>query len=340
MFPFFIKGINMKLKLFCIILVFVVVLTNFKSRASDEYIAAISVGRVFYESPYKYLTGASRFYNKSGINTIMFTCRDEQSKQVVDIKKIIERTGKNVIFFVDSYSVSETAKIAKLMEEEGIYWMSWLAKAKNVSVTDYKYWVSHTSFDFEGDSEKVSEELANAMGGKGNIVAIAGPRLMKIHNGKIDGLIKVIQDYPGLNLVKTIASDGSIDTSYELIENILESNPDITGVWTALDNIALGVIECIKAKGLEGKIKVVSVGGNLELFEAIKNNKITAAVYYDNTDDIVEGLLLVNDIKNGNKKIGQLSNAERELETTSLIVNSKNVDDVINDYITNEISNN
>ncbi len=339
MFPFFVIGINMRYNSFCIILVMLTLLINFKSSASEEYIAAISVGRVFYESPYKYLTGASRFFEKSGVNTIMFTCRDEHSKQVVDIENIIERTGKNVIFFVDSYSALETTNIAKLLEEKGIYWMSWLAKAKDISVADYKYWVSHTSFDFRGDSENVSKELANAMGGKGNLVAIAGPRLRRIHNGKIDGLLKVVQDYPGLNLVKTVSSDGSIDTSYELIENILESNSDITGVWTALDNIALGVIECIKAKGLEGKIKVVSAGGNLELFEAIKNNKITAAVYYDNIDDIVDGLTLVNEIKIGNKKISKLSGVEREHKIAGVIVNNENVDVVIKDYINNEISN-
>ena len=60
------------------------------------------------------------------------------------------------------------------------------------------------------------------------------------------------------------------------MENILQSNPDIKGVFAHNDEMALGALEAIEASGKD--IKVVGFDATDDAQKAVKEGKLAATV--------------------------------------------------------------
>src|SRR6266851_2140635 len=68
------------------------------------------------------------------------------------------------------------------------------------------------------------------------------------------------------------------DDGLNVMQNILTAHPDITGVFAQNDEMALGAVQAIKAKGLTGKVFVVGVDGIDDAIAAIKAGDMVATV--------------------------------------------------------------
>ena len=68
------------------------------------------------------------------------------------------------------------------------------------------------------------------------------------------------------------------DDGLNVMQNILTAHPDITGVFAQNDDMALGAVQAIKAKGLSGKVFVVGVDGIDDAVAAIKAGDMFATV--------------------------------------------------------------
>jgi ribose transport system substrate-binding protein len=61
-------------------------------------------------------------------------------------------------------------------------------------------------------------------------------------------------------------------------QNILTANPDITGIFAQNDEMALGAVQAIKARGLSGKVFVVGVDGVPDALDAIKSGDMYGSI--------------------------------------------------------------
>ena len=60
--------------------------------------------------------------------------------------------------------------------------------------------------------------------------------------------------------------------------DIMTANQDLSAFFVANDDMGLGVAQAIANKGKTGQVKVISVDGNKEAFEAVKAGGIDAVV--------------------------------------------------------------
>ena len=60
--------------------------------------------------------------------------------------------------------------------------------------------------------------------------------------------------------------------------DLMTANPDLAGFFVANDDMGLGVAQAIANAGKTGKVKVISVDGNKDAFEAVKSGGIDAVV--------------------------------------------------------------
>ena len=65
------------------------------------------------------------------------------------------------------------------------------------------------------------------------------------------------------------------------MEDILRTNPKVSAVFYALDQMALGALQTLAARHLTGKIKLVGFDGALEATEAIIGKQMYATVAQD-----------------------------------------------------------
>jgi len=112
------------------------------------------------------------------------------------------------------------------------------------------------------------EYLAWRLKGKGKIVVLDWPAL-DICRERSDAAIKVFDAFPGMEVV---AVEHAVTRSMglEKMENILQANPELDGVYAINDGGGLGAYYAIKAAGRSGEILIAAVDGEPPAVELIK----------------------------------------------------------------------
>lgn len=300
--------------------------------AAADFTAAVAVGYVGEKSLGKFIEGGRMFAERTGVNTVVITCDGDYSKQFESIRALVSRTEGDIIFLVNACDTVQLQRIAELMESERIYWVSWLIKDKSVDISSYKYWVGHIAYDLAAEGEYITHELLNSIGKSGSIAALLGPGLMLEHDGKIGGLLRVLPQYPEVKLKESILTDGSRESGYSEMEKIIGKYPEVTGVWAALDTIALGVIDCLKVHNLLHKIKVVCIGGNIEIMQYILDSAVVATVFDDIPEEVVAGLFRAYEMRNNTISHEELDAAGWVIAARLLMVNRNNIREIMDRY--------
>lgn len=87
---------------------------------------------------------------------------------------------------------------------------------------------------------------------------------------RIQGFMSVIQQYPQIRIVSTQNAQGNRTDGLNVMENILQAQPQIDAVFAINDPSALGALSAIETAGREKEMFIVSVDGAKEAMEAIK----------------------------------------------------------------------
>lgn len=97
---------------------------------------------------------------------------------------------------------------------------------------------------------EATKYICEKMGGKGNFVFIEGDPTHEVAQLRKEGCMKALEEYPDVKLVASQAAYWTHEGGLTVMENALQANPDIAGVFCANDDAALGAIEACKAKGV------------------------------------------------------------------------------------------
>ena len=158
-----------------------------------------------------------------------------------------------------------------------------------INVTDHM--AGGTIVSFVGiDDYKVGratgEALMKALGGKGNVVIIEGVKGSLSNQDRTRGLTDVTKSYPNVKLLATQAGNFQRLNALQVMENLMQSFPQIDGVMAANDAMAIGAIEALDAANR--KAIVVGINGTKEAVDAVKAGKLLAS---GQADPFMQGCL-------------------------------------------------
>ena len=113
---------------------------------------------------------------------------------------------------------------------------------------------------------KSCKYLSDALGGKGEVAILDGIPVVPILQ-RVEGCKAALDENKGIKLVDT--QNGRQDRSVALgvVENMIQSHPDLAGVFSVNDGGAMGALSAIQGSGKD--IKLVSVDGAPEAVDAI-----------------------------------------------------------------------
>ena len=114
------------------------------------------------------------------------------------------------------------------------------------------------------------------MGEKGNFVELVGKESDTNAGIRSKGYYDVIDDYPDLKMVSRQSANWSQPEAYSKMEPILQANPNIKGVISGNDTMALGAEAALKAAGRNDVI-VVGFDGSNDVRDSIKQGGIKAS---------------------------------------------------------------
>jgi ribose transport system substrate-binding protein len=116
---------------------------------------------------------------------------------------------------------------------------------------------SHIASDNVQGGRLVGEYLAAQLKGRGNVAILDQPTVTSVID-RVKGFREAIAGYPGIHIVAAPAVErGLRDVAKNKMDNLLQSHPDLAGVFGSNDDCALGALASVRAAG---RSNIVIVG--------------------------------------------------------------------------------
>lgn len=176
------------------------------------------------------------------------------------------------------------------------------------------------------------QQWVESIGETGNYVELLGNPSDNNAATRSNGYETVLSQYDGLKKVGSQVANWDRTQGHDKMQSLLQANPDIVGVISGNDEMALGAIAALKEAGKLGQVKVGGFDGSPDAVAAIKAGELQytvlqpVAVYSRKAVEQAD-----NFIKTG--KTG--ADSEKQLFDCALIT-MDNVDDYIGPFTLKE----
>ena len=217
-----------------------------------------------------------------GVELTMLSADQDAATQISQIEQCVSE-GYDAILFepVDPDGLGYAAKAAA---DEGVIVINIIS-----ACTDWEdYGIAALSCgDNVTAGETEMKEVAELIGGKGNIAILTGPSGDSGGLQRLEGYENVLKDYPDIKQVVEPA-DGQWDTAsaQATVESWLSAY-DLDAIVCENDGMAVGAGN---AAGADSGIVITGVDGTPDGFEAIKDGRITGTVSQNGGEMAANGL--------------------------------------------------
>lgn len=112
----------------------------------------------------------------------------------------------------------------------------------------------------------------------GKVAVIEGQAGVFAAVQRTDGFKSTIGQNKQFQVVASVPGNWDRQQSYDAATNILQQHPDLIGFYCNNDGMALGVVEAVKAAGLQGKVAVFGTDGISDAYKSIAAGDLTGTV--------------------------------------------------------------
>lgn len=131
----------------------------------------------------------------------------------------------------------------------------------------------HVASDNVEGGRRAAELMAKALSGQGEVAILSHPAVTSVTD-RVKGFKEEMARHPDIKIVVELGAEGKRDKAARVMEDVLQSHPDLAGVFGINDDTALGALAAIEAAGKLGAIKIVGYDATPEAREKIKSGAI------------------------------------------------------------------
>ncbi|MFH1738102.1 MAG: substrate-binding domain-containing protein [bacterium] len=213
-------------------------------------------------------TGLRNTAKKYKIELRIDSAEFDSSRQADQLDNYIVQ-GVDAILVCPCDSLSIGTSIEKINKREIPVFTADVA-AKGGDVT------CHIASDNQAGGRFAAQAMGQALGENGgDIVIIDHPAVMSVID-RVKGFDEEITKYPKVRIVGRNPGWGKRDEAMQVMENFLQSVPNLAGVFGINDDSALGALAAIQAAGKAGQIIIVGYDATPEAREKIDQGLIYA----------------------------------------------------------------
>ncbi|MBD1555635.1 D-ribose ABC transporter substrate-binding protein [Vibrio sp. S9_S30] len=121
-------------------------------------------------------------------------------------------------------------------------------------------------------------QWVDSVGESGKYVELFGAPSDNNAATRSNGFKTVLSQYPDLELAASDVANWDRTQGYNKMQSMLQSNPDIIGVISGNDEMALGAIAALKESGKLSKVKVGGFDGSPDAVDAVKAGELAYTV--------------------------------------------------------------
>ncbi|WP_431021551.1 ABC transporter substrate-binding protein [Devosia alba] len=221
----------------------------------------LKIGMTFQELNNPYFVSMQEALNEAaaslGATVIVTDAGHDVAKQISDVEDMLQQ-GIDILLLNPTDSAGVEAAVQA-------------AKAQGVIVVAVDASANGPVDTFVGSKNRDAgylscKYLGESLGGSGEVAILDGIAVVPILE-RVEGCKAALEEFEGITLVTT--QNGRQDRSVALgvVENMIQSYPDLAGIFSVNDGGAMGALAAIQGSGRD--IKLTSVDGAPEAVEAI-----------------------------------------------------------------------
>jgi erythritol transport system substrate-binding protein len=205
-----------------------------------------------------------------GYDALVLVHDDDANKQNQLFDTAIARKAKAII--LDNAGAEASVAAVTKAKAAGIpsFLIDREISATGIAVTQI------VSNNYQG-AQLGAEEFVKLMGEKGNYVELVGRESDTNAGVRSKGYHDVIDKYTGMKMVARQSANWSQPEAFKKMETILQANPDIKGVISGNDTMAMGAIAALQA-AKRSDVIVVGFDGSNDVRDSILKGGIKATV--------------------------------------------------------------
>ncbi|WP_211655164.1 ribose ABC transporter substrate-binding protein RbsB [Planococcus alpniumensis] len=234
--------------------------------ASGDYTIGFSISTLNNPFFVTLSEGAEAKASELGATLSVVDAQDDASKQASDVEDLIQQ-GVDVILInpVDSEAVASAVTSANNADIPVIT-VDRSAEGGEV--------VSHIASDNVAGGEMAAEHLLSLVGDGAKVAELEGVPGSSAARERGEGFNNIAAD--SLDVVAKQTANFNRAEGLSVMENILQANPDVTGVFAHNDEMALGALEAIEASGKD--VTVVGFDATNDAVAAVEEGRLAGTI--------------------------------------------------------------
>lgn len=202
-------------------------------------VSLLTMQHQFYQELRAGLEAAAR---DKDLRLIVVSAEFDSSRQANQIDEfIVQRVDAIVVSPCDSRSVGASIAAANRAAIP-------VFTADIANLSPMGQVISHIASDNVQGGREAARLLVEALGEKGTVVILSHPEVTSVSD-RVRGFKEELQRYPNVRVAAELSADGKRDKAVRVMEDLLQSHPDLSGVFAINDDTALGALAAIEAAG-------------------------------------------------------------------------------------------
>lgn len=214
--------------------------------------------------------GAQQAADDAGIELVVADAQDDAQTQADDLQNFISQ-GVDVIVVnpVDSAAIVPSIEAAN---EAGIPVVTVDRGADGGEIA------SHIASDNVLGGQLAGEYLFEQIGGAGNVAMLEGVPGTSAARDRGEGFTNALDEAADVELVANQTANFNREEGFTVAQNILQSNPELDGIFAQNDEMALGAVEAAREAGALEDLVIVGFDATDDALAAIEAGEMAATV--------------------------------------------------------------
>lgn len=205
-----------------------------------------------------------------GVDLTVYEANKDINTQVGQIEMAVTNGAQVII--IEPVSAEGVLAAVKAAEAAGVHVIIY-----NQNISDPSAATCFVGVSNEDMGYMEMKAACEAIGGKGNVALLLGPRGSEGQIGRSAGYTKALAEYPDVTVVFEEDAEWTTEQALTLVENWISTGTEINAVVAQNDNMALGAVKALEDAGIQG-VPAYGVDAVDDALTAIKDGRLTATV--------------------------------------------------------------
>jgi ribose transport system substrate-binding protein len=210
-----------------------------------------------------------------GIKLLTANAQSQFSKQISDVQDLIAK-GADLLVIAPLNSDGWEP----VLRAAGAKHIPIVTVDRKINATACKDYVSFIGSDFVEQGKRAADQMIEATGGKGKVAILLGAAGNNVTTERTKGFEDRIKEKaPDLKVVFRQTGEFAREKGQQVTEQLIQSKPDIDGIYAENDEMGLGAVNALKSAGKKaGDVKIVTVDGTRNAVQGIVDGWISGVI--------------------------------------------------------------